>query len=105
LIVSNPPYIRDAEIELLQPEISRHEPRIALAGGSDGMDFYRRIVRGLHDHLAPKGAVIVEVGDRQAEAVAEVFRKAGFDRVAVLHDLSGARRVVRAIERDLVDSV
>jgi methylase of polypeptide subunit release factors len=62
-------------------------------------------VRGLHDHLAPKGAVIVEVGDRQAEAVAEVFRKAGFDRVAVLHDLSGARRVVRAIERDLVDTV
>jgi release factor glutamine methyltransferase len=96
LIISNPPYIRDAEIELLQPEVSRYEPRIALAGGSDGINFYRRIVRGLHDHLAPTGAVIVEVGDGQSNAVAELFREAGLSRIDVPRDLSGAPRVVRA---------
>jgi release factor glutamine methyltransferase len=98
LIISNPPYVRDAEIELLQPEVSRYEPRIALAGGGDGMDFYRRIVRGLHDHIAPTGAVIVEVGDGQSNAVTKLFREAGLDRMAVLRDLSGAPRVVRATE-------
>jgi release factor glutamine methyltransferase len=96
LVVSNPPYICDQEIERLQPEISRFEPRRALAGGADGMYFYRRIVRGIRDHLAPDGAVIVEVGDSQSRAVAEIFRGAGLGAITMLADLTEVPRAVRA---------
>lgn len=96
LIVSNPPYILDAEIPALQPEVAAWEPRLALAGGLDGLCFYRRIAAGLRDHLAPRGLVMVEVGDKQADAVASIFSGAGLTRIDFIHDLSGIARVVRA---------
>jgi len=96
LIVSNPPYIRDADIPALQPEVARWEPHTALSGGPDGLDFYRRIARGLATHLEDKGCVVVEVGELQADAVMKIFRESGIDTLATIPDLSGVPRVVSA---------
>ncbi|MGH7917886.1 MAG: peptide chain release factor N(5)-glutamine methyltransferase [Candidatus Binataceae bacterium] len=98
LIVSNPPYVCDSAIAALQPEIARYEPRVALRGGTDGLDFYRRIAAGLRDHLLPDGAAMVEVGDDQAEAVAAILSAHGFD-VTTHRDLAGIARVVQARKR------
>ncbi len=96
LIVANPPYIADAEIAALAPEVRDFEPRIALAGGADGLDFYRRIASGCDAHLTPAAAVIVEVGAGQAAPVAEIFRIAGRAEITLARDLAGIDRVVRA---------
>jgi release factor glutamine methyltransferase len=96
LVVSNPPYIPDGELDILSPEI-RFEPRLALAGGPDGLDFYRRLAAEIRDHLEPAGRVLVEVGTRdQAAAVAAIFRCAGCTATEVIGDLAGEARVVRA---------
>jgi release factor glutamine methyltransferase len=95
-IVANPPYIRESEIASLPPEIRDFEPRLALAGGADGLDFYRRIACDARSHLAPGGALIVEVGQGQATEVASIFHAAGFGEIAVLNDLAGIQRVVQA---------
>jgi release factor glutamine methyltransferase len=96
LIVANPPYIRDAEIDSLAPEVRDFEPRIALAGGIDGLDFYRRIAAGAAEHLAAGGVLIVEVGAGQADDVADIFRAEGFSDIAIVNDLAGIPRVVKA---------
>jgi release factor glutamine methyltransferase len=96
LIVSNPPYIPLSEIGSLAPEVGRYEPVTALAGGDDGMDFYRRIARRARTYLAPGGKLIVEVGAGQHQAVSELLTGAGFDEVSQLCDLAGHRRVVCA---------
>jgi release factor glutamine methyltransferase len=96
LIVSNPPYIPDAEIAELQPEIADWEPRLALGGGPDGLYFYRRIAQGLRAHLAPGGALILEAGDNQANAIASILSAAGLTRIELVRDLAGIARVIRA---------
>jgi release factor glutamine methyltransferase len=78
LVVSNPPYIADAVIEGLEPEVRVHDPRLALSGGRDGLDAYRRILDVLPKVLAPGGVAALEIGADQAEAVAAPARKAGF---------------------------
>jgi len=65
LILSNPPYVTQASMEKLPPEY-RHEPRMALAGGNDGMDIVRTIIREAKSHLTPGGLLVVEVGDGRA---------------------------------------
>ncbi len=95
LIVANPPYICTSEIAALAPEIRDFEPRMALDGGADGLDFYRRIAAGARDHLEPGGALMVEVGNGQAGAVAAIFRAAELGEISVVHDLAGIERVVR----------
>jgi release factor glutamine methyltransferase len=97
LIVSNPPYIAEGEIDSLAPEVSAHEPRFALAGGPDGLEFHRRIAAGARAHLLPEGMVLVEIGEGQGPAVVEIFKQAGFSVVSVLNDLGGRPRVVRAL--------
>jgi release factor glutamine methyltransferase len=97
IVVSNPPYVCDSEIARLEPEIRDFEPRVALDGGPDGLDFYRRIVAGLGDHLFDSGAVILEVGAGQADAVASILHAAGFAGAGVSNDLSGIARAVHAI--------
>ncbi len=94
LVLSNPPYISDRELDGLEPEIVRFEPRIALAGGHDGLDFYRRIAAGLERHLAPGGALIVEIGDGQGAAVEAIIRAVGLGEVTTLNDLAGRARVL-----------
>jgi len=96
LIVSNPPYIFDAGIAVLAPEVRDYEPRTALAGGPDGLDFYRRIALNATGHLTPGGALIVEVGAGQAIEVAAIFRNAGLGNITTINDLAGIPRVVVA---------
>jgi release factor glutamine methyltransferase len=99
LVVSNPPYIRNADIDRLAAEIRRYEPRIALAGGDDGLDFYQRIAAGLERHLAPAGALIVEIGQGQATAVSAILGAAGLGEIATINDLAGVTRLVSARRR------
>ena len=104
IVVSNPPYVCNSEIARLEPEIRDFEPRIALDGGPDGLNFYRRIAAGLGDHLFDSGAVILEIGNGQAAAVAAMLQAAGCVDVSVSNDLSGIPRAVlsnRVIEGSL----
>ena len=96
LIVSNPPYIAEAEFATLAPEVRDFEPRIALAGGRDGMGFYRRIAAGLSRWLGRDGEVMLEVGAGQVDAVEAMLRAAGCLAGVRVRDLSGVERVVRA---------
>jgi release factor glutamine methyltransferase len=96
LIVSNPPYIAETQFAALAPEVRDFEPRVALEGGRDGIDFYRKIAAGLPRWLARDGEVILEVGAGQAEAVEVMMRAAGCAASAPKRDLAGIDRVVRA---------
>jgi release factor glutamine methyltransferase len=96
LIVSNPPYVAEPEFAALTPEVRDFEPRVALDGGSDGMDLYRRIAAGLPRWLAPGGEVILEVGAGQANTVEAMMHSAGCAASARRRDLAGIDRVVRA---------
>lgn len=94
LIVSNPPYIPDEDCLALQAEVMR-EPPMALKGGMDGLDFYRRIAAGLRKHLLPGGVLLLEVGFDQAERVAELLRAAGCE-TACHEDYQHILRMVEA---------
>ena len=97
LIVTNPPYVADAEWTLLAPEITAHEPRMALLAGGDGLCVLRRICDAAADWLQPGGALLCEVGRGQAAVVAQRLRAdARFERIAVHKDLAGVERVVEA---------
>jgi release factor glutamine methyltransferase len=96
LIVSNPPYIADADLDALQPEIRLYEPRLALTAGPDGLDFYRRIAADCRSRLNPDGALMVEIGAGQASAIEALFRRAGFSNIDAVRDLAGIERVVLA---------
>ncbi len=93
-IVSNPPYIASAEIDTLDREVRSHDPRLALDGGTDGLDAYRAIAPQASPILKPGGLLAVEIGWRQAAAVAAILADAGFEAVTVTQDLSGRDRVV-----------
>ncbi len=93
LIVSNPPYIAEAEMSALAPELA-FEPRQALTDGADGLSAYRTIAAGAPAHLAPGGRLMVEIGWRQGDAVAAMFRSAGLVDVQIRTDLDGRDRVV-----------
>ncbi len=94
IIVSNPPYIRSGEIPGLMPEVREHEPVLALDGGEDGLDFYRRILEGCRAHLCGGGMLFLEIGYDQGEAVSGLLEEAGFLEVAVVKDYAGLDRVV-----------
>ncbi|MCX7890218.1 MAG: peptide chain release factor N(5)-glutamine methyltransferase [Rhodobacteraceae bacterium] len=96
LVVTNPPYIPEAELEGLQPEVRDWEPRGALTPGGDGLGAYRAIAAGAARHLQPGGRLLAEIGPTQAGAVAALFRAGGLDVTAVLPDLDGRDRVVVA---------
>ncbi len=93
LIVSNPPYIPSAVIGTLPEEVQR-EPRLALDGGRDGLDFYRRILEESPGHLRPNGRLIVEIAYDEGAAVEELFSRNGFSEIELTRDLSGLDRVV-----------
>lgn len=95
-IVSNPPYIRSDVIPTLMEEVREHEPLKALDGGSDGLDFYRRIIEGARHHLTPGGCILFEIGYDQAEAVTELFESRGYRDIETVKDYSGNDRVVKA---------
>ena len=95
LIVSNPPYIRSADIAALAPEVRDHDPRAALDGGSDGLDAYRVLIPQAAQLLAPGGALVVEVGHGQSEDVRGLMAAAGLTgEQPGRTDLAGIRRAV-----------
>lgn len=96
MIVSNPPYVRRSEMEQLQPEV-RYEPALALDGGLDGLDCYRRIAEELPAYLKPEGSVYLEVGEGEARDVLEMLRDgASWAESGILKDLNGIERIVWA---------
>ena len=97
LIISNPPYIESAEIEELEPEVRDHEPRIALDGGEDGLEFYRKIAAGSPAHLKKGGVLMLEIGYNQRETVKEILEQTGaYEKIVGLTDLAGKDRIVIA---------
>ena len=96
LIVSNPPYIEVSAIDSLAPEVRDFEPPAALFSGAGALECYTRIAGGAGEHLNRGGAVMVEVGAGQAEAVGALFREAGLHLTGVINDLAGIARVVTA---------
>ncbi len=96
IVVSNPPYIAEAEIATLQPEVRAYEPVAALTDGGDGLAFYRRIAE-LHSQLLVDGGLLaVEIGFGQAEDVRRIFEAAGLEDVEIIKDYSGIDRVLLA---------
>ena len=93
LIVSNPPYIKSADIETLQKEV-RLEPRLALDGGEDGCDFYREIVSRWSRKLKKGGALAFELGENQADAVKALMTEQGFSDFKISLDFGGVQRAI-----------
>jgi release factor glutamine methyltransferase len=100
LIVSNPPYVRSAEIDTLQPEVRDYEPRRALDGGADGLDYYRRLAGEAQPFLKPGARIMLEFGDGQAKAIAEIFQAQKWIVEAVQEDYTKRPRILIARRAD-----
>lgn len=96
LIVSNPPYIPSGEIASLQPEVREHEPRGALDGGVDGLDYYRRLAVEARPFLNAEGKIMLEFGDGQADAVRGLFNAQNWIVENVVNDYSQRPRILIA---------
>lgn len=95
LVVCNPPYIRTDVVETLDAEVSGHEPMVALDGGKDGLDIYRRIAEEAAAHIRSGGCLMLEIGFDQAEDVTKLLAP-NFNDIRVMKDLAGLDRVVTA---------
>lgn len=93
-VVSNPPYIASADIEQLEPEVRRFEPRLALDGGRDGLDAYRVLLKQAATVVRPDGAMFLEIGHDQAEAVVDLSRLSGWQTEEIISDHAGIQRIV-----------
>ncbi len=93
-IISNPPYIKNEDIQTLQPEIKNWEPLNALEGGDDGMDFYREIVLQAHSRLNDGVILMFELGDGCSDTVAGLFRQTGYKQVEIIKDYAGIYRII-----------
>ncbi|MEM7439183.1 MAG: peptide chain release factor N(5)-glutamine methyltransferase [Pseudomonadota bacterium] len=96
LIVSNPPYVTEAEFASLAPEVRDWEPTVALTPGGDGLEAYRQIAKDAAQHLNPGGRLLLEIGPDQAAAVMQLLSKAGFKDLDVTQDFDGRDRVISA---------
>ena len=96
LIVSNPPYVRSAVCDTLDPRVRDHEPRLALDGGSEGLDFYDRYLGDALNILKPGGAILFEIGEDQGEAVRKLMFDYGFDDIRIERDWAGHDRYASA---------
>lgn len=94
IIVSNPPYVSVMEYRQCSPEV-KQEPELALLGGPDGLDFYRRIAGEAAGYLQPDGMMLLEIGCKQAAAVSELLTKNGY-KTALFTDYAGLDRIVTA---------
>ena len=94
LVLSNPPYVRSTVVAELMPEVSRHEPRLALDGGPDGLDAYRSLAAALPALLAPEGVAVLELGLGQDDEVSELMRRAGLEKRGLRSDLGGVPRAL-----------
>ena len=96
LIISNPPYIPTAEIEMLEPEVRDYDPRAALDGGPDGLDFYRRFARQAAAFLKADGRIMLEFGDGQADAIRKIFEEQNWIVEAIREDYTQRQRILIA---------
>ena len=94
IITANPPYVKSDEIEHLMPEVSSHEPHLALDGGPDGLHFYRRLAKEGASYLGHEGVLILEAGAGQAEAIMSIFVSEGWSDVERIRDAAGWERVL-----------
>ncbi len=94
-VVSNPPYIPDGELLELQPEVRMFEPRLALAGGMDGLEFHHQLLGSAMEFLAPGGLLVLEVGQGQAGPLSEIaVAHGGYAQAGLVRDAAGIERVV-----------
>ena len=94
VIVSNPPYIKTNDIDLLAPDVRLYDPRVALDGGSDGLSAYRTLAACVGNLLAPGGRVFFEIGQGQGDQVVSLMEAHGFSVISRDRDLSGIERVL-----------
>ena len=97
VVVSNPPYIREDVIPTLMEDVRNYEPYIALSGGNDGLDFYRRITQESLLVLEKGGLLAFEIGYDQREQVKAILFGSGFGEIECIKDLSGKDRVIKAV--------
>lgn len=97
LITANPPYIPSEEIDILADDIRRHEPRLALDGGTDGLDVVRRLVAEAPAYLVEGGVLAMEIGADQGSSVRKLMQASGWTRVQVKQDLARRDRVVSGV--------
>ncbi len=95
IIVCNPPYIKSGEIAHLQREVREHEPRIALDGGRDGLDFYRRLAEDIKGYIMRGGMLILECGEGQVPEILNIFSKREY--AMIMKDLNGVERFVKIV--------
>jgi release factor glutamine methyltransferase len=100
LIVANPPYVAESDFAALAPEITQHEPRVALLAGVRGLDVIARLCAQAADWLVPGGALLFEIGRGQAAEVVELARGARLEQITTQRDLAGIERVVYARARE-----
>jgi len=96
IIVSNPPYIRSLDVEGLDKEVKDYDPRLALDGGEDGLDFYRKICQKASSHLNKNGIIFFEIGKGQYLSVKKLLEQNGFTNVKAIKDYNKIYRVIRA---------
>jgi release factor glutamine methyltransferase len=96
LIISNLPYIPTCEIVTLQEEVQKHDPHLALDGGADGLDLYRRLAKEGLQHLEASGKLMVEFGDGQEGDLNQIFAAEGWEVEAVMKDYSDRPRILKA---------
>lgn len=96
IIISNPPYIPSNEIEALDPVVRDHEPHLALDGGNDGMDLYRKIIPKSLDILRPNGALFLEIGPI---GVRDILTDAGFKDICLIEDYAGIPRILYGVKK------
>jgi release factor glutamine methyltransferase len=92
LIVSNPPYVAEDEMEQLPIEVREHEPRVALDGGPEGLEQIALLLAGVSEHLAPGGHLLLEIGHGHGERVGRMMGSVGLDEVSIETDLAGRER-------------
>lgn len=96
LLISNPPYIPTAELATLQPEVRDYDPRLALDGGSDGLNFYRHLAEFAPAFLNPEGHVMLEFGDGQSAVLEKVFSDRPWELISIEPDYTGRPRILIA---------
>jgi release factor glutamine methyltransferase len=96
LILSNPPYVPNTDHALIAVEVREHEPAVALWGGGDGLEIYRRLIPAAYGALVPGGYVALEMGFSQASEIASILKAGGFDNIEMTDDLQGIPRVISA---------
>jgi release factor glutamine methyltransferase len=96
IIASNPPYVPDTDRALISVEVREHEPHVALFGGHDGFEIYRRLIPAAYDALVPGGYLVFEFGFNQQPDIESILTTAGFDQIEFTHDLQGIPRIASA---------